>query len=613
MAFGYRLLAMDSETRELDARLRAAGAMQTAQLPVSSTLRPDTITAGTLEMGAAATLAASRASLASQLRPLPRISVDLRRTDDARQAPVTGGTADLEVQSLIGEGGMGRVFLARQHSLERDVAVKTTKEGASDSVRDALLVERAITGRLEHPAIVPVHVLGVDEAGRPAMVMKRIEGVAWNVLIQDPAHPGWEGWEGEPGDRLSGHLQILRQICNALHFAHSRGIVHRDVKPENVLIGRFGDVYLADWGVAGKVGEEESRLCGTPGYMAPEMVGAGRIDARTDVYLLGATLHEVLTGRMRHEAQSALEALIAARLSEPCTYDASVPVELAALANASCHVDPARRPASALAFRDALASYVEHRDSVALASEAATRLDRLDALLAVEAPSDADRADIDRLTAEASFGLAQALRQWPGNAQAQQADARLQKLLSARRARAAELERDARERDPSVSSTARAKAISVLAAFGALMSLYGVFVLGDPTPVQLVIYPAAIVVVLAVGTVALRKQMLATTFNRQVVLIMHGVMLLLVLGRAQGLFVDITPATHFARDGFVLAAGFGVLAVAYLPWVGWVASITLVSGVLCSFYPDQALAIFALSTAVGLAIAAGFSWRSSTA
>src|SRR5207248_5943633 len=107
--------------------------------------------------------------------------------------------------------------------------------------------------------------------------------------------PVWRDRGSAPGDRLGAHLEILMQVCNAAHFAHSRGIVHRDIKPQNVFIGRYGEVYLGDWGLAVRV-EPRSQtraLCGTPAYMAPEMVVGGEVDARTDVYLLGATLHQI--------------------------------------------------------------------------------------------------------------------------------------------------------------------------------------------------------------------------------------------------------------------------------------------------------------------------------
>ena len=194
---------MDEDT--LDARLRDAGLADTAAAwPVGATIRPpDLSTSETLP-----------ATSEPNERSLPRLSVDLRGsmpTDGPTPPPSTG--ADLEVRALLGEGGMGRVLLARQHSLQRDVAVKTAKDGAAPSVRDAILREGAITGQLEHPAIVPVHALGVDSDGRPAMVMKRVEGVSWDVLVKDPDHERWEGWEGDQGDRLPGHLQLLARRC----------------------------------------------------------------------------------------------------------------------------------------------------------------------------------------------------------------------------------------------------------------------------------------------------------------------------------------------------------------------------------------------------------------
>ncbi|MEZ4339358.1 MAG: serine/threonine-protein kinase [Sandaracinaceae bacterium] len=319
---------------EVEARLAEVGLAETAAAPRG------TIRATAAETVDATTTETSRTALPA----LPRLSIDLRGWTDgaAPGAPIEG--ADLEVQGLLGEGGMGRVLLARQHSLRRDVALKTPRDPDDPGVCASLLAEGATTGMLEHPAIVPVHALGLDTNGQPAMVMKRIEGVAWSALAADPEHAGWEGWSGDPEDRLPGHLQILVQVCNAVHYAHSRGVVHRDIKLDNVLIGRFGDVYLADWGVAGTLGAPGERLCGTPGYMAPEMVMGGVIDARTDVYLLGATLHEILTGRMRHEGPLVASALLAAARSEPYAYPASLPRGLTQLVNRACHLDRAERP-----------------------------------------------------------------------------------------------------------------------------------------------------------------------------------------------------------------------------------------------------------------------------
>src|SRR4030095_4918251 len=103
---------------------------------------------------------------------------------------------DLEIISTLGEGGMGRVHLARQRSLDRDVAVKTLKPDAPERARNALLAEATVTGALEHPGIIPVHALGIDERGRPVLVMKRVEGTDWSQLIHEPDHPAWRDVPG---------------------------------------------------------------------------------------------------------------------------------------------------------------------------------------------------------------------------------------------------------------------------------------------------------------------------------------------------------------------------------------------------------------------------------
>ncbi len=586
---------------ELERRLHAARDAN-HELAVSATVRLPSVTASVGETLAAPTGTVPRA--------LPHLSVDLRGTLDARPSrpPATTG-ADLEVVGLIGEGGMGRVLLARQHSMDRDVAVKTTKDDAPESARDALLVEGRITGRLEHPSIVPMHALGVDDAGRPALVMKRIEGTSWLALLRDPAHAAWADWGGEASDRLLGHLEFLSMVSNAVHFAHSRGFVHRDIKPENVLVGRYGDVYLADWGVATRVGERETRLCGTPGYMAPEMVSSGVVDARTDVYLLGAVLHEVLVGRMRHHAPTTLAALVRARLSEPHAYPESVPAELAQLANDACAADPEARPPSAKAFRERIDRYLAHRQSIAIGAAARARLTRLETLLTAPDATDEERAEIERLGAEARFGLEQALAQWDGNDAAREALARLEAILEERRRRAGALEREARERDPRVAARARAVGLTALSVFSVGLSIAAFYFVTVPTPAALVAFPTSLMAVIALGIYVFRRDVLATAFNRQVALIVVGAVVLVLIGRAEGFFLPIEPATHFARDSFMLAGAFGVTAVAYLRWTAWVAAVFLVTSVLCTAVPSHCLQFFGVGAAGAVVVAAVFAWR----
>lgn len=360
---------------------------------------------------------------------LPRISLAIGLATDASQngeSAHSPGGADLSVLQLIGQGGMGTIHLARQRSLGRDVAIKRVRADVSNPDAIAsLLREARTTGRLEHPNIVPVHMLGVDDQGTPVLVMKRIEGVPWSDLLGDAPHPEWSRREALQPDRLAGQLQILMHVCDALDFAHARGVIHRDIKPANVMLGEFGEIYLLDWGVAlnrrdpGHVREQYGQIVGTPSYMAPEMASgrADLADARTDVYLLGATLHELVTGTCRHDSHSLYGALVSAALSEPFAYDASVPAELAALCNAAMHHDREKRPANAQVFRHALEDFLLHRASNALAQRAGEALALLRAIPGMA------RREADALRGEAAwqrmsecrFGYMQALREWPGN------------------------------------------------------------------------------------------------------------------------------------------------------------------------------------------------------
>ena len=317
----------------------------------------------------------------SATRSLPRLAVSPVGAGEA------SGNAELELRGLLGEGGMGRVLLGAQRSLGRDVAVKTAHPGADDATNDALVTEGIVTGGLEHPNIVPIHLLGLDAAGLPVLVMKRVVGVSWGDLLADPAHAAWTRLPMLPQDRTRAHLEILMQVASALAFAHARGWVHRDLKPDNVMIGEFGEVYLMDWGLAARAGERIVGLTGTPAYMAPEMVQPnGVVDARTDVYLLGASLHHVLAGTPRHAGDALKVVLEAAWISAPVVYGADVPDELGALANRATAVDPAARPDGALAFRQAILDYLAHRSATSLAVVADERLAELEAALAAGGP-----------------------------------------------------------------------------------------------------------------------------------------------------------------------------------------------------------------------------------
>lgn len=543
---------------------------------------------------------------------------------------------------------MGVVWLARQRSLAREVAVKRLKtESASRSGTAALLAEARATGALEHPGVVPVHALGADEGGSPLLVMKRIEGASLEALLRDPEHPSWPRLHRRYGDRTNAVVEILMRVADALELAHTRGIVHRDVKPENVMVGDFGEVYLVDWGIALRpddLDEEDRRslgIVGTPSFMAPEMVrgDASAIDARTDVYLLGATLHAALTGRPRHTGSSLTGVLLSALVSAPETYDDEL-AELGTLANRATSVDKAARPPSAGAFRDALADFLRHRSSLRLAREA---VGRLDALGAEPAPAVLATPETTRVLTECRFALLQALREWSGNEDARRgldralrlaieaelfrrspdaAEALLGELsaadsvLTARIARlraelteARRLEEqartDARERDPRRTARQRAWIMA-----GLIVLTVGLVARGWRSEIahggarsmdEVLVYDGVLALVTAALIGVFRRPLLANRVGRQTA----WVMLALVIAEAisDGIFWvragdprDAGAFSLLAMAGVLTGAGIGI------DWRFFVPSGAFLTGaIVCGLWP--ALTIPAIGGAAIVAMA----------
>lgn len=432
--------AADAKAR-IDELTRTLG-LDRSSLGVSATLRRGTLvmpsTPRTAGQSGSRPVRARSAEDESEYASLPRLSV----AEPALDAKLP--SAELELDAPLGAGGMGVVWLARQRSLRRDVAIKRLKEGPDKTEGvGALLAEARTTGALEHPSIVPVHLLGVDEGGAPLLVMKRIEGATLETLLRDPEHPTWSVLERRHGDRTTAQCEILMRVADALHFAHSRGYFHRDVKPSNVMVGTFGEVYLVDWGVAlppeasRSASEAQNEIVGTPTFMAPEMVSGDpeRVDARTDVYLLGATLHTLLTSTPRHAGEMLAAVLFSALTSEPVAYGPEVDPGLGAIANRATSANPEDRYESALAMADALADHLRHRGSLALADAAADKLAALRASGALEATR-LGSPEVSVTLHECRFGLEQALRAWAENPRAREAlDATLDAMFEAELAR----------------------------------------------------------------------------------------------------------------------------------------------------------------------------------
>ena len=285
----------------------------------------------------------------------------------------------------LGRGGMGIVQRARDAHLQRHVAMKTLLDGPeADPALAAMLVREArLTGQLEHPNIIQIYDLGTLSTGSFFYTM-RLHGELTLATILEGLRRGDEDvvreWEGE------GLLSIFRGICMAVAFAHSRGVVHRDLKPGNVLVGDYGQVQVTDWGVAQlrpgatvsvAAFPERDRaarpplpradgLVGTPQYMAPEQVrGGGGVDPRSDIYSLGVMLYEMLTLRLPYPQTGDVEALLddvaRARVFpiEDRDPERAVPAELAAICSRALSLQPEDRFRTADALWEAIADHLQ--------------------------------------------------------------------------------------------------------------------------------------------------------------------------------------------------------------------------------------------------------------
>ena len=345
------------------------------------------------------------ALLESATKPLTRKTNDMSPGADRDQdEPILNGArAKYEYLGEIAQGGMGRVIAVRDRSLRRRVAMKlliSPNEKNKRNQVNRLIAEAQTTGQLEHPNIVPIHDVGLYQNDKYYFTMKLVKGTTLKDIFRQLHQKDAKSTEQYSLVRLLG---IFQQIANGLGFAHSRGVIHRDLKPDNIMIGEFGEVLIMDWGIAKLVqqksveksadvstdnsfasefdtidSQEKERtvvgtVAGTVGYMSPEQARGeiDKLDARADIFSLGAMLYEMLSGSVPYNQVGVKERLRAIGKEElveapevrlrktNSKRGKSIPREVAAIAMKAIAAKPEQRYQSARDLHDDIQRYLE--------------------------------------------------------------------------------------------------------------------------------------------------------------------------------------------------------------------------------------------------------------
>jgi serine/threonine-protein kinase len=283
--------------------------------------------------------------------------------DPAAESPLYGQLCSLQERygeaELIAVGGMKRILKVLDRHGNRHVAMARLHEDASELLFDPFIREARLTALLEHPNVISVHDVGVDKEGKPYFTMDLKVGDGLDVVLQEDLADG--------GYPLSDRLDIFLKVCDAITYAHSRDVIHLDLKPANIQVGHYGEVLVCDWGLGKLIGGTDEidddvllnpdllsemtvygQVKGTPGYMAPEQIRGEDRDKRTDIYALGALLYAVLTCRppLAGDTDAMLQAAVSGDVVPPTERGSGVPESLSAVVMKAMALEPADRYAS---------------------------------------------------------------------------------------------------------------------------------------------------------------------------------------------------------------------------------------------------------------------------
>ncbi|MDB5215965.1 MAG: protein kinase [Myxococcaceae bacterium] len=353
-------------------------------------------------------------------------------------------TSRYVVQGELGSGGVGLVLAVLDRETHRVVAMKVPREGTftlgtlaatdDDITTSSFLAESSVTAQLEHPAIIPVYDVGRGDDGTPYYTMRAVGRRSLRDVLSGPERSTWS---------TARLVSVLVQVTRALAYAHARGVIHRDIKPANVLVGDFGEVYLADFGIArvdaastitaagsrpsspdagtldasihASIHERsESGVIGTPGYIAPEVLRGdwATVDHRADLFAVGVMLYEILTGNAPFRRATMEETLVATYSDEPdrpLALVPSCPLLLDSLCGALLAKDPAARPQTADLVARSFEDFLEGAKERELRAHEARRLSAL-AQVPLQRSRELDAHQRGR--AEAARELLRRLKPW---------------------------------------------------------------------------------------------------------------------------------------------------------------------------------------------------------